>query len=106
MTLMSRCIAMVGTFDSAFTHMLFQIACGRNEHGLCPPTRDLWKCQPEAKAEYKRREERKAKEAKEEEEQRKRKKRADRKEEEEEHRGDEEGKFEKASKATEGSSRL
>jgi hypothetical protein len=49
MILMSRCIGIVGVFDSQFTKLLLQIACNRNERGHCPASKDLFQCQPNAK---------------------------------------------------------
>jgi hypothetical protein len=43
--LASRCIGIVGSFDHDSTNLMLQVACGRSERGLCPPSRDLSNCQ-------------------------------------------------------------
>ena len=41
---------MVATYDGGLAHMYLLLSCARRSSGACPPNLDMWKCQPEAKA--------------------------------------------------------
>jgi len=43
--LASRCAGFVGSFDSGFADLMHQEQCGRSESGVCPPMKDLLRCQ-------------------------------------------------------------
>jgi hypothetical protein len=43
--LSARCIGMIGSFDSGFVDQLYQLQCGKSDMGVCPPMKDLLKCQ-------------------------------------------------------------